>query len=340
MYYEEVYHIKHIGSIKVMWYNHDNDAFCAKEGSQGMSEKIDIVLPVYNEGGNIFKNVKQVNEYLNGEGIEHNFILVNDGSSDNSWSEICRLKSELNNVTGICFSRNFGKESALCAGVTESQSDFCVVMDSDLQHPPEMIPAMLVKIREGHDIVECVKSDRGSEGLFQKVSAKLFYKLLKTVSGFDMDNSSDFKLINRRAIEAWKQVGDRNTFFRGMVEWVGFSKAQIPFAVAQRAGGESKFSTFKLIRLALSAITSFSSAPLFLTNVLAAGFSAGAVILGIQTLYNFFSGNATSGFSTVILLILILGAAILFCLGIIGTYISKIYDEVKNRPRYIIKEKV
>lgn len=301
---------------------------------------IDVVIPVYNEGEFLFKNISSIDTVLKENKIIHRFIIVNDGSMDDTWEQIKNLKEKFGYITGINLSRNFGKESALCAGLMEVQAPLCIVMDSDLQHPPELIPEMLRKQKEGYNIVECVKEDRGKESFFSKIAANSFYKLINKLSGFDMDNASDFKLIDRQAIEAWKEIGDAHTFFRGMMEWVGFDKAKISFKVQQRNGGETKFSTCKLIKLALNALTSFSSIPLYLTNVLSAAFFIGAVILGIQTLYNKLSGVAESGFSTVILLLLILGSAILFCLGIIGTYISKIYDEVKNRPRYIVKEKL
>ena len=303
-------------------------------------EALDVVIPVYNEGQSIFSNVLEIHRVL--VDVPHRFILVNDGSRDNSWAEIRRLQEELGGdcVTGILLSRNFGKESALCAGLEAVTADLCVVMDSDLQHPPEMISQMLAKGREGYNVVECVKASRGKESLFSKVTAKLFYSLMNRFSGFSMDNASDFKLLDAEAIAAWKQVGDTNTFFRGMVEWIGFTKAQIPFEVQERNGGKTKFSKIRLIRLALHSLVSFSAAPLYMTIALSMVFLIGAAVLGVQTLYNKFAGIALDGFSTVILLLLIIGGAILFCLGIIGIYISKIYDEVKKRPRYIVKERL
>lgn len=307
-----------------------------------MSEPIelDIVIPVYNEGAHLFENITAISGILTAQAITHRLILVNDGSSDNTWAEIKRLKQQYGHLSGIHLSRNFGKESAICAGLMAVTAPLCVVMDSDLQHPPALIPQMLQKQREGYNIVEGVKEDRGRESFFSKIAAGMFYRLINRLSGFAMNNASDFKLIDRQAIEAWREIGDTHTFFRGMMEWVGFNKAKLYFKVPERNGGATKFSKYQLMKLALNAITSFSSAPLFLTNVLSVAFLVGAIVLGIQTVYNKVSGAAEDGFSTVILLILILGSAILFCLGIIGTYISKIYDEVKNRPRYIIKEKL
>lgn len=301
---------------------------------------IDIVIPAYNEAESLFHNINQIHDILNENDICHSFILIDDGSQDATWSEIARLKKHIGNVQAIRLSRNFGKEAALCAGISEVTAKKCIIMDSDLQHPPEMIVKMLEKSNEGYDIVECVKINRGDESRFNRIAAKGFYKLIQKLSGYDLDNASDFKLLNEKALLAWKEIGDTQTFFRGIIEWIGYSKAQIPFEVSNRRGGKTKFSTFTLMRLALNALTSFSSKPLYLTNLLSFAFFIGAVILGAQTLYNKLSGKALDGFSTVILIILILGCAILFSLGIIGTYISKIYDEVKGRPRFLVKEKI
>ena len=311
---------------------------------------MDIVIPVYNEEQSLFANISEIHRTLSSgehcspftQSGSHRFVLVDDGSRDNTWAEIVRLREALGEdlVTGIGLSRNFGKESALCAGLEAVTADLCVVMDSDLQHPPEMIPQMVAKHLEGYNVVECVKSSRGKESIFSKAAAKLFYSLMNRFSGFSMDNASDFKLLDASAVAAWREVGDTNTFFRGMVEWIGFTKAQLPFEVQERSGGKTKFSTLRLVRLALHSLVSFSAAPLYLTMGLGVVFLLGALVLGAQTLYNKFAGIALDGFSTVILLLLIVGGAILFCLGIIGVYISKIYDEVKKRPRYIVKERV
>ncbi|MDR2903905.1 MAG: glycosyltransferase family 2 protein [Clostridiales bacterium] len=301
---------------------------------------LDIVIPAYNEGAHLFHNIAAIDAVLAAEKINRRFILVNDGSGDNTWTEIKRLKETFSHVSGVNLSRNFGKEAALCAGLSEVTAPLCVVMDSDLQHPPALIPEMLKKQREGYQIVEGVKEDRGKESFFSKLAAAFFYRLIDRLSGFEMKNASDFKLIDRQAIAAWQEIGDTHAFFRGMIAWVGFEKATVYFRVPERSGGQTKFSKVQLIKLALRAITSYSAAPLFLTNLLSSAFFIGALALGGQTLYNKFAGVAESGFSTVILLLLILGSAILFCLGIIGTYISRIYDEVKNRPRYIVKEKL
>lgn len=300
---------------------------------------LSVIIPVYNEGVLVDTNAHIVHNILNENNIKHELVFVNDGSSDNSWDEIVRVSKEMGSMRGICFSRNFGKEAALCAGLSSAKGDACVVMDADLQHPPEIIPRMVDIWRNNDvDIVEGVKATRGKESIFSKIFAKLFYGTLKKASGIDLDMASDFKLLDRKAVDAWKTLGERNTFFRGMSTWVGFKKEVIYFDVQPRSQGETKWSFKSLMGLAVNAITSFSSAPLQIVTFLGVAFLIGSAILGIQTLYNFIVGTAVNGFTTTILLLLLTGSGIMISLGIIGTYIAKIYDEVKSRPRYIISQ--
>jgi Glycosyltransferases involved in cell wall biogenesis len=300
---------------------------------------ISIIIPVYNEGSGIDTNAHIVHKILDEHNINHELIFINDGSSDNTWDEIVRVSKEIDSMRGICFSRNFGKEAALCAGLSSALGDSCVIIDGDLQHPPELIPKMVdIWKNNDIDIVEGIKSSRGKESIFSKAFAKLFYGTLEKVSGIDLDMASDFKLLDRKAVDAWKTMGEHNTFFRGMSTWVGFKKEVVYFEVQPRLQGETKWSFKSLLGLAVNAITSFSSAPLYIVTILGMLFLIGSFILGIQTLYNFIIGAAVSGFTTTILLLLLTGSGIMISLGIIGTYIAKIYDEVKQRPRYIISE--
>jgi len=302
---------------------------------------ISVIIPVYNEGSSIDTNAHIVHKILDDNDINHELVFVNDGSSDNTWDEIVRVSKEMGSMRGICFSRNFGKEAALCAGLSSALGDACVVIDGDLQHPPELIPKMVdIWKNNDIDIVEGIKSSRGKESIFSKAFAKLFYGTLEKVSGIDLDMASDFKLLDRKAVDAWKTLGEHNTFFRGMSTWVGFKKEVVYFEVQPRLQGETKWSFKSLLGLAVNAITSFSSAPLHIVTVLGMLFLIGSIILGIQTLYNFIVGTAVSGFTTTILLLLLTGSGIMISLGIIGTYIAKIYDEVKQRPRYIISETI
>ena len=214
-------------------------------------------------------------------------------------------------------------------------------MDADLQHPPELIPEMVrLWKEEGYEVVEGVKALRGQESLVNKAGAGLFYYILSKFSGFDIKQASDFKLLDKKVVHAWQSMNERNTFFRGMSAWVGFNRISIPFNIKNRTGGASKWSLFKLFKLAINAITSFSSLPLHIVTFMGLIFLLGSLILGIQTLYMKLKGIAYSGFTTVILLLLIIGSTLMISLGIIGTYIAKIYEEVKGRPRYIVAEQI
>ncbi len=301
---------------------------------------ITVIMPVYNEGEFIYQNVLTVDKILAEANIEHQFLLVDDGSKDNSWDELSRLANDYEQVSAIRLSRNFGKELALCAALENADGDAVVVMDSDLQHPPQYIPEMVrLWQEEGYDVVEGVKADRGKESLGGKIAAMTFYKLFKKSTKIDIGVASDFKLMNRASLEAWKQMPERNTFFRGLSAWVGFKRYAMPFEVAERAGGETKWTFKSLLRLAVNSITSYTAAPLFLVFWIGMIMLLASVVLGIQTLINFFLG-AAGGFSTVILLQLFIGSCTMISLSIIGLYISKIYEEVKARPRYLIKEKL
>jgi glycosyltransferase involved in cell wall biosynthesis len=302
---------------------------------------ISIIIPVYNEEKQIEETVGIIMQILSGNGIGCEFVLVDDGSSDGTWETITRLSRNFSCVSAIKLSRNFGKEAAICAGLERARGDACLIIDSDLQHPPSLIPEMARLWRiDGYDVVEGIKSSRGKESYVTRIGASLFYKLLKLLSGYDLENTSDFKLLDRRVVEAWKRLGERNTFFRGMSTWVGFKRVSIPFNVSERKTGKSGWSFFKLLKLAIDAITSYSSVPLQVVTLIGVLFLLGSVVLGIQTLYKKFAGQALSGFTTVILLQLIIGSCLMISLGIIGTYLARIYDEVKSRPRYIVSEEI
>lgn len=295
-------------------------------------------MPVYNEGDFIYQNVETVDGLLERSGIEHQFLLVDDGSKDKTWAEMSRLADDHANVSLIRLSRNFGKEAALCAGLENAAGDAVVVMDSDLQHPPEYIPEMVrLWQEEGYDVVEGIKADRGKESLTGKLAALLFYRTFRKTTGIDIGVASDFKLMNRDAIEAWKELPERNTFFRGLSAWVGYKRYAMPIKIAPRAGGETKWTMKSLTRLAVNSITAYTAAPLFLVFWLGVLMGIGAVIMAVQTLYMYFARRADPGFSTVILLQLFIGSAIMISLSVIGLYIAKIYDEVKGRPRYLIR---
>jgi glycosyltransferase involved in cell wall biosynthesis len=301
---------------------------------------ISAVIPLYREGAHLLESIGEILGVLRDTGESFELLLVDDGSPDDTWERIVELGEGAAEVRGIRLSRNFGKEAALAAGLEHAKGKAIVVMDGDLQHPPALIPEMIEQWRAGADVVEGVKQSRGKERLSSNVRARLFYYLFSRLTGLDLYGASDFKLMDRRVLEAWSEFGERNLFFRGMHAWLGFRRARIPFDVADRAGGETGWSLLQLVKLALTAVTSFSSAPLYILIFVGIGFAALALPLGVQAVYYKLTGQAVSGFTTVILLILILGSAVMFGLGLIGVYVARIYDEVKHRPRYIIADQV
>ena len=299
---------------------------------------LSVVIPLYNEEKRMKENINEICKYL--EKYDYEMILVDDGSKDKTWQFIKELHDENARIKGIRFSRNFGKELALCAGLDYTSGEAVITMDSDLQHHPKYIDELVEAWKSGNKIVECVRKNRPKQSLGYKLFANIFYKTLKKMTKLNLSDSLDYKLLDRSVVEDIKKLKERNVFFRGLVEWVGYDKKQIEIEVEERKGDTSKFNFKSLSRLAITAITSFSSSFLNLVLILSGIFMIGAVVLGVQTLWNKIFGYAMDGFTTVILLLLITGSCILFSLGMIGMYIARIYDEVKARPRYIVSEEV
>ena len=301
---------------------------------------LSVILPAYNEEKMIEKAGTVLGRILEEQKIPYEIVFVDDGSKDRTWSEIDRTAVNNPHIAGVHFSRNFGKESAMLAGLANAKGDCCVVMDCDLQHPPETVVEMYRLWEQGYEVVEGVKHSRGKESLAHKASAGMFYKLISKAVGIDMSRASDFKLLDRKAVDALLGMPERNAFFRALSAWIGYKTTSVEFDVREREEGVSKWSTKSLIRYAITNIVSFSSAPMqFVTGAGVFVFLL-AVILGIQTLVHYFTGNAVAGFTTVILLLLLIGSILMISLGIIGYYISKIYEEVKGRPRYLISRKI
>lgn len=300
--------------------------------------KLSIILPSYNEEKMISKSASIIYELMKENNISCEIIFVDDGSTDNTWNEIEKAVNANPCITGIHFSRNFGKEAAIFAGLANASGDCSVVMDCDLQHPPETVVEMYHLWEQGYEVVEGVKKSRGRESVFHRMSAGLFYKMISRAVKIDMSRASDFKLLDKKAVEELLNMQEKNAFFRALSSWIGFNKTQIEFDVREREIGESKWSTWSLVKYAITNIVAFSSMPLQFVSAFGVIFFILSIVLGIQTLVHFFMGNAVEGFTTVILLLLISGSLIMISLGIIGYYLSKIYEEVKGRPRYIISK--
>ena len=297
---------------------------------------LSVILPSYNEEKMIAVATSRMAEVLGGAGIDYELLFVDDGSRDGTWSEIRRCAQEDPHVVGVHFSRNFGKESAMFAGLETAKGDCVVVIDCDLQHPPEKIVEMYRLWEEGYEVVEGIKEDRGEETGFHKFAANSFYSIISRATGMDMASSSDFKLLDRKVVDTLNSLPERNVFFRALSFWVGYKKAEVGYRVQERTEGESKWSTKSLIKYAITNITSFSSAPLHMVTVMGIVTLVVAVVFGLISLIQKIMGVAQPGFTTVILLLLLIGSFLMISLGIIGYYLARIYDEIKGRPRYII----
>lgn len=298
---------------------------------------LSIVLPAYNEEQNIPNTVKVLTGMLTENAIDYELVFVSDGSRDATFAQIQKAAAENPKVRGAEFSRNFGKEAAIFAGLSLAAGDAVVVMDCDLQHPPEVVLEMWKLWRGGAEVVEGIKESRGRESLAHKLSAGLFYKVMSRLIKMDMNASSDFKLLDRKVVDVLLGLPERNTFFRALSFWAGFRREYVSYQVQERQFGESKWSTLSLMKYAVTNATSFSTLPLQLVTVMGMISILFSVVLFIQTFVKYLSGTAVEGFTTVILLILVIGGFLMLSLGIIGHYIARIYEEVKGRPKYIIR---
>ena len=299
---------------------------------------LSVILPSYNEEQMIALAAGTVTGILDAAGIDHELIFVDDGSRDKTWQEIRNARESNPHVVGVHFSRNFGKEAAMFAGLEQARGDCCVVIDCDLQHPPEKIVEMYRLWEEGYEVVEGIKEDRGEESGLHKFASLSFYRLISKATGLDMSASSDFKLLDRKVVDTLNKMPERNVFFRALSFWVGFKRAEVSYRVQERTAGESKWSTRSLVKYAISNIGSFSSAPLHLITVLGVIMLVIAVVFSVVALVQKIAGTALGGFTTVILLLLFSSSLIMISLGIIGYYVARIYEELKGRPRYIVSE--
>ncbi len=303
-----------------------------------MTHLISLVIPVYNEEAIIFDNLATILKAAEGDDYTLELLAVDDGSGDASAAEISRAADADARIRLVSFTRNFGKEAAILAGLAEAKGEAVVVLDGDLQHPPALIPQMVRLWRQGLYVVEAMKADRGNEALHDGLFARAFYALFRRFAGLDLNGHSDFKLLDRAVVDAYLAFPERNRFFRGIIGWAKYPSAQIPFAVPQRAGGGGgQWNKLKLLRYAINNITSFSSLPLKLVSYVGTLTLLFGAVIGVLSLVQKFEGKALDGFTTVNLLIIIIGGAILLSLGIIGHYLARLYDEVKGRPSYIIK---
>ena len=299
---------------------------------------LSVVIPAFNEQEMVPAAAGQIDGILSRAGIPHELIFIDDGSRDATWAEIRAESEHRDTVRGVHFSRNFRKEAAIFAGLQAADGDCVAVIDCDLQHPPEKLIEMFRLWEQGYEVIEGVKTSRGKENMLHRKSAGFFYRIMSRTTGFDMQNASDFKLLDRKAVQSVLSMPERSMFFRATSSWVGYRSTSVFFEVKEREAGESKWSTRALISYAFRNIVAFTTLPLQFVTAGAVGCFICSLILLVYSLVRYFTGHAVEGYTTLLIVLLFIGSAVMMSLGIIGYYIARIYEEVKRRPRYIVSK--
>lgn len=303
-----------------------------------------LVMPVYNEAAGLPLAVPHILAAARAAAATARITLiaVDDGSRDASAECLARLAAQHPQLHVLRFTRNFGKEAALQAGLdhgfARTDAEVFVTLDADLQHPPELLGEMLQRWRHGALVVEAVKRDRGAESRPRRWLGHGFHRLFTRLSGIALEGATDFKLLDRQVVHDLQRLAERTRFYRGIVPWLGYPSEQLPFDVPPRAAGRSVWGWWGLTRYAWRNLTAFSSVPLQLVTLAGALGLLTGLLLAAKALYDKFSGQALSGFSTVILLQVIFGSLLLLSLGVIGSYLARIYEEVKRRPAYVLRQ--
>ena len=297
---------------------------------------LSVIVPAFNEELLIERAYSTISDILKKADIDNEIIFIDDGSTDATYDKIKALAEREENICGLHFSRNFGKEAAISAGLASAKGDCVVVIDCDLQHPPEKIVEMYRLWQEGFEIVEGVKSSRGKENMFHGWAAKSFYSIISSVVGFDMSNASDFKLLDRKVVDIINRIPEKKGFFRAISFWVGYKKATVEFDVEKRVEGTSKWSAIGLLKYAISNISAYSTAPMQIVTVLGVIMLIITAVFGVWALIDKIAGRALEGMTTVIIILIFIGSIMMISLGIIGYYVARIYEEIKGRPKYIV----
>lgn len=304
-----------------------------------MSVELSVVVPVFNEEENLPELYRRLTAVLGTAASSWEILFVDDGSRDRSWEIIRGLAENDPRVRGLRFSRNFGHQMAFAAGLDHARGQAVVIMDADLQDPPELIPQLLAKHREGFEVVYAVRTARHGETFFKRLTAKLFYRLLARITSVHIPlDTGDFRLMGRRAVEAFRRLPERHRFTRGLVAWLGFPQTGVPYERAPRHAGTTKYPLRKMLRLALDAITSFSHVPLQLATWLGFIVSGFAFFYILVVIALKFAGISWPGYTSIMAAILFLGGVQLVMVGLLGEYVGRIYDEVKHRPLYLVAE--
>ena len=302
---------------------------------------VSLVLPVFNEGPHLEQTIADIVAVVERINFEFEIIAVDDGSTDDTAAALDRIRARHSCVTALTFSRNFGKEAAIEAGLKRARGRACIVMDADLQHPPALLPAMLERWREGALIVEAVKRDRTADSMFKRLSGRVFNHVFSASTGIDLRNQSDFKLLDRAVVDFYLNIPEHRKFFRGVVAWSGIPTDRLEFAVPPPPGGRrSKWSFWMLLKYSFLNMALFSYAPLLLFGAMGFLIAAGSFVVGVISAVKWFYGDSLPGFTSVILLVSFIGGLNLVYLSLLSYYIALTLDEVRRRPKYyVVKEK-
>ncbi len=304
-----------------------------------MTKKISIVVPACNEEGNIPILIDTVDQVMSKLHYDYQLIFVDDGSSDGSLPLLKAISTTKSHIRFIGLSRNFGHQNALKAGLDLAGGDAVIMMDGDMQHPPALIPILLEQWEAGNDIVYTIRKDHQDMPMMKRKTSNMFYNLINNLSDIELEQgTADFRLMDRRVVDVFREFKETDLFLRGLVKWMGFQQSGIEYEPAERLKGKSKYTMKKMIRFALQGITSFSTKPLYIATYLGMSFSLISLLYVPYIIYSYYFGQAISGWTSIIATIAFFGGLQLMILGIIGMYLGKLFLQSKQRPHYIVKE--
>ncbi len=307
--------------------------------SNPMKKRISIVVPVCNEEANVKVMAASLQNVFQSLPYSYTLMFVDDGSTDATMQEIKKLAAENTNIFFISLARNFGHQNALKAGLDMADGDAVIMMDGDMQHPPDLIPEMLQQWEAGFDIVYTIRKDHKEMPMMKRKTSNLFYNLINNLSDIDLEpGTADFRLMDQKVVEAFRAFKETDLFMRGLVKWMGFKQIGLEYDPALRTQGKSKYTLKRMVRFALEGITSFSIRPLYIATYLGFTFSMLSLLYIPYIIYSFFFGHIAPGWASIIATIAFFGGLQLMVLGIIGMYLGKLFMQSKQRPLYIVKE--